>query len=72
MSHEATFQAMAADLALCDAGLLLTKGPTRRKYAHHRATIFAAIKAMNKADGLDTLTDDELLAELLPQPSDAE
>jgi hypothetical protein len=55
------FQAIAADLDLCDTGLALTKGAIRRKYATHRKACFAAIKDANKADGLDSLSDDELL-----------
>ena len=57
-------QQIAADLNACDLGLALTKGKTRRIYAEHRKACFAAIKEMNKADGLDGMTDDELLAEL--------
>lgn len=58
------FQAIAADLDLCDIGLALTKGARRRQYATHRRACFEAIKAANKADGLDKMTDDELLREL--------
>lgn len=58
-------KAIAADLDLCDLGLALTKGKARQPFIKQRKACYAAIKAMNKADGLDKLTDDELLAELL-------
>lgn len=61
----ATEQAIAADLDLCDLGLALTKGKARRPFIQQRKACFAAIKAMNKADGLNKLTDDELLDALL-------
>ena len=57
-------KAIAADLDLCDLGLVLTKGKRRRRFAEHRRACFAAIKQMNAADGLDKLTDAEILAEL--------
>jgi len=56
--------AIAADLDLCDLGLALMKGKARRRFAQHRKACFAAIKEMNKAAGLDKMTDAELLAEL--------
>ncbi len=56
--------AIAHDLDLCDVGLALTRGRLRRRYVAQRAQIMAAIRAANVADGLDTLTTDELLAEL--------
>ena len=58
------FNAIAQDLDLCDAGLLLTKGKVRAKYVKHRKACMAAIKEANRADGLDKMSDDELLAEL--------
>lgn len=59
------FQSIAHDLDLCEAGILLTKGATRRKYKAHRKACFDAIAEANRADGLDKLTDEQLLAELL-------
>ena len=59
-----TEQAIGADLDLCDVGLALTKGQARRRFAKHRKVCFAAIREMNATDGLDKLTDDEILAEL--------
>ena len=58
-------QQIAADLNTCDLGLMLTKGKVRRAYAKHRKACFAEIAAMNKADGLDGMSDDELLAALM-------
>ena len=60
-----TEQKSSADLEACDLGMALTKGKTRRIYAQHRKACFAEIAAMNKADGLDDMSDDDLLAELL-------
>lgn len=64
MDH-ATEQAIARDLDLCDLGEAFTRGKTRTQFRRHRKACMAAIKAANKADGLDDLSDDELLAELL-------
>lgn len=64
MDHE-TEQAIARDLDLCDIGMALTKGRTRAKFARHRKVCMRAIKAANRAQGLDQLSDDQLLAELL-------
>ena len=61
---EATLQKIGRDLELCDLGLALTTGKVRRRYLAQRKACLAAIRAMNKADGLDSLSDDELLAEL--------
>lgn len=60
-----TEQQIAADLNACDLGLALTKGKTRRVYAQHRKACFKAIADMNKADGMDGMSDDDILAELL-------
>ena len=64
-AETAAEQAIAHDLDLCDVGMALTKGARRRGYAAHRKTCFAAIREMNRAEGLDKISDDELLAELL-------
>jgi hypothetical protein len=63
MSNE-TETAIAHDLDLCDIGIALTRGRTRRTYIAHRNACFAALKAMNAVDGLDNLSDGDLLAEL--------
>lgn len=55
---------IASDLDLCDLGLALTKGATRRRYADHRKACFARIAELNRLEGLDQISDDELLAEL--------
>jgi len=57
-------QAIAADLDLCDLGIALTKGAARRKFIKHRKACFAEIQRQNKADGLDKMTDAEILAAL--------
>ena len=59
-----TEQKIAADLTACDIGMALTKGRTRKVYADHRKACFHEIKAMNRADGLVDMSDDDLLAEL--------
>lgn len=61
----ATEKAIGHDLELCDLGMALTTGKRRRQYAAHRKACMAAIKEMNVADGLDSMTDDEILAELM-------
>ena len=57
--------AIGRDLQVCDVGLALTKGKTRRRYAQHRKACMQQIAAWNIQDGLDKMTDDELLAELM-------
>ncbi len=64
MTRDGTFKAIAADLELCDLGIALTKGATRRKYIAHRKACYAEIKRLNKLDGLGKMTADELAAEL--------
>ena len=59
-----TEQQIAADLALCDMGLALTTGKTKTKYTKHRKACFKALHEMNVSDGLDKLSDEDLLAEL--------
>ena len=63
---------IAHDLALCDAGLALTSGKLRRRYAAHRRACFRALAELNKADGLDALSTDELLAQLTDPPARSE
>ena len=58
------FSAIAHDLDLCDLGIVLTKGKRRKAFQQHRLACFKAIKEQNKADGLDSLSADELYAEL--------
>jgi len=58
-------QQIAADLDLCDMIAAFGNANAKRKARAHRKACFAAIKEMNKADGLSELTDDEILAELL-------
>jgi hypothetical protein len=56
------FQAIAKDLDLCDLGAALTKGKARARFMAHRKACMAAIAAENRKDGLDGMSDDELLA----------
>jgi hypothetical protein len=57
-------QAIARDLDQCDLGLAITSGKLKRRYAKHRRDCFAALREMNKADGMDTMTAAEILAAL--------
>ena len=56
--------AIASDLTACQIGMTLTKGKVRRRYARQQHACFEQIKAWNRQDGLDTMTDDDLLAAL--------
>jgi len=56
---------IAKDLDLCDMGIVMTSGKLRKAYVAHRKACFAAVKEANKTDGLDKMTDDELMAALL-------
>lgn len=60
----AELSALAHDLNLCDLGIAVTKGSRRRQFVAHRKACYAHIQAMNVRDGLDGLSNDELLAEL--------
>lgn len=59
-----TERAIATDIELCEIGMALTRGRLRQRYARHRAECFEAIREMNRADGLDRMSDDELMAAL--------
>lgn len=67
--REAAEQAIAADLALCDLGLALTKGKARTAFRRQREACFAQIAAWNAEDGFAGLTDAELVAELFAELS---
>jgi hypothetical protein len=60
-----TEQAIAADLDLCDMILAFGTPAAKRKARAHRKACFAEIARMNAESGLDKLSDDELLAELM-------
>ena len=60
-----TEQQIAADLKLCDMIQVLGTRSAQRKARAHRKACFAAIAEMNRASGLDQLSDDELMAELM-------
>jgi len=64
MTTQHDLNAIAQDLNLCDLGIAFTKGKVRARYIKHRADCFAAIREQNKADGLDEMTIDEIMAGL--------
>lgn len=53
------------DLELCGLIEALGSASAKRKARKHRKACYDAIREMNKADGLDNMSTDELLAELL-------
>jgi hypothetical protein len=57
-------QQIGADLAKIDLINAIGNKSAKRIARQHRAACFEEIKRMNQEDGLDKLTDDELLAEL--------
>jgi hypothetical protein len=59
-----TEQQIGADLAQIDLINAIGTKQAKRIARKHRASCFEEIKRMNQDDGLDNLTDDELLAEL--------
>ena len=59
------YSAIAKDLDLIDAVAVLGSRKAKRAARIQWAIIFAAIKAENAADGLDNLSDADLLAELM-------
>jgi hypothetical protein len=66
MNHE-TEQQIAADLVKCDIGMAMTTGRVRAKYVRQRRKIFSAIHEENIRDGLDHISDADLLAELFKE-----
>lgn len=60
-----TEQQIAADLDLCDMIQVFGPRSAKRKARAHRKACFAAIAEMNRDAGLDQLSDDELMAELI-------
>ena len=57
--------AIAADLERCDVMLAIGSKAMKKAARTHREKCFEAIRAANRADGLDNgQTDEELLAEL--------
>ncbi len=62
--REKTLRAIGRDLDSCYIGIALTSGKTRRIYQRHRKACLAELRRMNVEDGLDKLSDAELLAEL--------
>ena len=65
MTRQEQEQAIGRDLELCDLIDALGDRKAKAKARKHRKAITAQIKTWNKEDGLDKMTTDELLAELL-------
>lgn len=59
-----TINAIAHDLNLCDIGMSMTRGKVRAKYIKHRKACFDAIREMNKAEGLEDMSIEDIFAEL--------
>ena len=63
--NEALESAIAADLDRCDVMLAIGSKSMKKAARTHREKCFEAIRAANRADGLDNgQTDEELLADL--------
>ena len=63
--NDALENAIAADLERCDVMLAIGSKSMKKAARTHREKCFEAIKAANRADGLDNgQTDEELLADL--------
>ena len=63
--NEALESAIAADLERCDVMLAIGSKAMKKAARTHREKCFEAIRAANRADGLDNgQTDEGLLAEL--------
>jgi hypothetical protein len=63
MANE-TERQIAHDLALCELGMVLTKGSLWQRYVRQRKICMDAIAEINRRDGLDGMSDEELLAAL--------
>ena len=64
MNRKIEEQAIARDLELCDIIAALGSRSAKAKARKHRKACMAQIKAWNKADGLDQISTEELMAEL--------
>lgn len=58
------FNAIAKDLDTCDLMMAIGNAKARKIAKAHRKACMDAIDAANKADGLDCMSDDELLEAL--------
>lgn len=58
------FNAIAKDLDTCDIMMAIGNAKTRKTAKAHRKACMEAIRAANVADGLNVMSDDELLEEL--------
>jgi len=64
-NRHADEQAIAADLAQCDLIEAYGSAKAKRQARAHRKACFAQIKAWNVEDGLDAMSADDLMAELM-------
>ncbi len=64
-ANATTDAAIINDIILCEVGMAFTKGKRRKAFKDHRAACFAEMKRMNERDGMNNMSDDELLAELM-------
>jgi hypothetical protein len=58
------FQKIAHDLDLCDIGAALTTGRRRSRFLAQRRACMDRVAELNRADGLDDISDADLIAEL--------
>ena len=65
MSRRQEENKIASDLELCDLMLAIGDKKAKRAARRHRKICMAQIRAWNKEDGLDAMSDDEILLELL-------
>lgn len=64
MTEHDKLKQIAIDLEICAIGEAIAEGKNKKKYKEHRAACMAYIKELNERDGLNKLSDDELLKEL--------
>ena len=65
MTRHQDEQKMARDLELCDLVSTIGTKSGKAKARKHRRSCIDQIRQWNKEDGLDSMTDDEILADLL-------
>lgn len=63
-NRDAELDAIAHDLNLCDIGLVITKGKLRKRYEKQRKACLDRLAEMNKEDGLDSMSIDDIMKEL--------
>lgn len=62
-------QAIAKDLELCDLVAAIGSKAAKRQAKAQRKACFAQVRQWNTDDGVQGMTDEQLLAELLSIPS---